>query len=81
MKDVVILGGKRTPMGEYNGALSDLSALELGAIAAKAALETTTSKVSALNGNAVISAVRNSTRSRTPSATALACVAWAEFPV
>lgn len=41
MKDVVILGGKRTPMGEYNGALSDFSAIELGAIAAKAALEST----------------------------------------
>lgn len=41
MKDVVILGGKRTPMTEYNGQLSDLSALELGAIAAKAALQAT----------------------------------------
>jgi len=41
MKDVMILGGMRTPMSEYNGALSDLSALELGAIAAKAALQKT----------------------------------------
>lgn len=41
MKDVFILGGARTPMGEYNGKLKDLSALELGAIAARAAMERT----------------------------------------
>ncbi len=40
-RDVFILGGKRTPMGEYVGALKDVSAIELGAIAAQAALETT----------------------------------------
>jgi acetyl-CoA acetyltransferase family protein len=40
-QDVFILGGKRTPMGEYVGALKDISAIDLGAIAAKAALETT----------------------------------------
>ncbi len=40
-KDVFILGGKRTPMGEYVGALKDMSANELGAIAARAALEST----------------------------------------
>src|ERR1041385_3069241 len=39
MKDIVIVSGKRTPMGEYGGALRDLTALELGAIAAKAAIE------------------------------------------
>src|SRR5437762_3671674 len=39
--EVFILGGKRTPMGEYVGALKDISAIELGAIAARAALETT----------------------------------------
>ncbi len=39
--DVFILGGKRTPMGEYVGALKDISAIDLGAIASKAALETT----------------------------------------
>ena len=38
-KEVLILGGARTPMGEYGGALRDLSAIELGAIAARAALE------------------------------------------
>jgi acetyl-CoA acetyltransferase family protein len=39
MKDIVIVSGKRTPMGQYGGALRDFSALELGAIAAKAAVE------------------------------------------
>ena len=36
--DVFILGGARTPMAEYVGVLKDLSALDLGAIAARAAL-------------------------------------------
>jgi acetyl-CoA acetyltransferase len=40
-QDVFVLGGKRTPMGEYVGALKDISAIELGAIASRAALETT----------------------------------------
>ena len=40
-QDVFILGGKRTPMGEYVGALKDISAIDLGATAAKAALEAT----------------------------------------
>src|SRR6266480_2893950 len=40
-REVFILGGKRTPMGEYVGALKDISAIELGAIAARSALETT----------------------------------------
>src|SRR5262245_8939031 len=39
MKEVVIVAGKRTPMAEYCGALRDHTALELGAIAAKAAIE------------------------------------------
>jgi acetyl-CoA acetyltransferase family protein len=39
--DVFILGGKRTPMGEYVGALKDISAIDLGAIAARATLEST----------------------------------------
>ena len=37
-KPVYIVGGARTPMGEYTGKLKDVSALELGAIAARAAL-------------------------------------------
>jgi acetyl-CoA acetyltransferase family protein len=39
--DVFILGGARTPMAEYAGKLKDISALELGAIASRAALERT----------------------------------------
>lgn len=41
MNDVFILGGARTPMTEYVGALKDVSALELGAIASRGAFEKT----------------------------------------
>jgi acetyl-CoA acyltransferase 2 len=40
-KDIYILGGARTPMGEYTGKLRDFSALELGGLAARAAMERT----------------------------------------
>src|SRR5437899_3092499 len=40
-KGVFVLGGKRTPMGEFVGALKDISAIDLGALASRAALETT----------------------------------------
>src|SRR5688572_6978589 len=40
-QEVFILGGARTPMTGYTGALKDVSALELGAIAARAAFEKT----------------------------------------
>ena len=39
--DIFIVGGARTPMADYTGRLKDLSAIELGAIAARAALERT----------------------------------------
>jgi acetyl-CoA acetyltransferase family protein len=39
--DVFILGGKRTAMGQYVGALKDISAIDLGAVAARGALEST----------------------------------------
>ncbi|HYR87319.1 MAG TPA: acetyl-CoA C-acetyltransferase [Terriglobia bacterium] len=39
MKEILIVAGKRTPMGEYGGALRDFSALELGAFASRAAVE------------------------------------------
>ncbi|HET8781970.1 MAG TPA: acetyl-CoA C-acetyltransferase [Pyrinomonadaceae bacterium] len=39
--EVFILGGKRTPMGEYVGVLKDVSAIDLGAVAARGALEAT----------------------------------------
>jgi acetyl-CoA acetyltransferase family protein len=38
-KEALILGGARTPMADYVGALQDVSALELGAHATRAALE------------------------------------------
>jgi acetyl-CoA acetyltransferase family protein len=38
MSDIVIVAGKRTPMGEYGGALRDFTATELAAIASKAAI-------------------------------------------
>jgi acetyl-CoA acetyltransferase family protein len=41
MTDVFILGGARTPMAEYAGKLKDISAIDLGAIAARAAMERT----------------------------------------
>jgi len=39
--EVFILGGARTPMTDYVGALKDVSALELGAIAARGAFQKT----------------------------------------
>jgi acetyl-CoA acetyltransferase family protein len=39
--DVFILGGKRTPMGQYVGVLKDISAIDLGAVAARAAIDAT----------------------------------------
>ncbi len=39
MKEAVILGASRTPIGDYLGSLSSLSAVELGIIAAKSAME------------------------------------------
>src|SRR6476659_640665 len=41
MNEVLIVGGARTPMTDYSGALKDVSALELGAIAARAAFART----------------------------------------
>jgi acetyl-CoA acetyltransferase family protein len=39
--DVFVIGGARTPMTDYVGALKDVSAIELGAIAARGAFERT----------------------------------------
>jgi acetyl-CoA acetyltransferase family protein len=41
MNEIFILGGARTPMADYTGKLKDFSAIELGAIAARAAMERT----------------------------------------
>src|ERR1700730_13700123 len=37
-KDIVIVNGARTPMAEYNGHFNDITAIDLGVIAAKEAL-------------------------------------------
>src|SRR3974390_2809265 len=37
--DVVIVAGARTPMARYTGSFSDVSAIELGALASKAAIQ------------------------------------------
>lgn len=39
MRDVVIVSGMRTPIGDFSGALKSLTAVELGIIALRAALE------------------------------------------
>ena len=39
MKEIVILGGARTPIGSFLGTLSSLPAPRLGAVAIKCALE------------------------------------------
>ncbi len=39
MREVVIVGAARTPVGNFGGALSSLSAVELGVIAAKEAIK------------------------------------------
>ena len=39
MKEIVIIDGARTPMAEYNGHFSDISAIDLAATAAKEALK------------------------------------------
>ena len=41
MPDIFILGGARTPMADYTGKLKDFSAIELGAIAARGAMQRT----------------------------------------
>jgi acetyl-CoA acetyltransferase family protein len=48
-RDIYILGGARTPMAEYAGKLKDISALELGAIASRAALARTGVKPEAVD--------------------------------
>src|SRR6185437_11462383 len=39
VRDVVILGAARTPIGRYGGSFKDLHPAELGAVAARAAIE------------------------------------------
>lgn len=39
MSNVYILGGARTPFGSFGGVLKDVSAIDLGVIASKGAIE------------------------------------------
>ncbi|CAG2120834.1 unnamed protein product, partial [Medioppia subpectinata] len=39
IRGVFIVGAKRTPFGAYGGALRDVSAIDLGIVASKAALQ------------------------------------------
>lgn len=59
-KDVFILGGKRTPMGEYVGVLKDVSAIDLGAVAARGALESTGVKPDEIDHTVIGNALQTS---------------------
>ena len=59
-RDIFILGGKRTPMGEYVGALKDISAIDLGAIAARGALEATAVKPEEIDHTIIGNALQTS---------------------
>src|SRR6201982_852713 len=59
-REVFILGGKRTPMGEYVGALKDISAIDLGAIASRAALEATGVKPEEIDHTVIGNALQTS---------------------
>ena len=39
MENIVFISGKRTPFGSFGGGLKDISATDLGVVAAKASLE------------------------------------------
>ncbi len=59
-KEVFILGGKRTPMGEYVGALKDISAIDLGVIASRGALEATAVKPEEIDHTVIGNALQTS---------------------
>jgi acetyl-CoA acyltransferase 2 len=58
--EVFILGGKRTPMGEYVGVLKDVSAIDLGVVAARGALETTRVKPEDIDHTVIGNALQTS---------------------
>lgn len=57
MEEIVILDGVRTPMAEYNGVFSEISAIDLGVLAAKEALARTDTEAAEIDhvifGNAL----------------------------
>ena len=58
--DVFILGGKRTPMSEFVGALKDVSAIDLGAIASRGALAATGVDASEIDHTVIGNALQTS---------------------
>ncbi len=60
IRDLVLVGGARTPMAEYNGALASMSALELGAAAARATLERTGTSPDEIDHSVVGNALQTS---------------------
>ena len=59
-KEVFVLGGKRTAMGEYVGVLKDVSAIDLGAVAARGALEATGVKADEIDHTVIGNALQTS---------------------
>jgi len=57
---ILIVGGARTPMGEYGGALRDLTANEVGAIAARGAFQKTGISPDAVNHTVMGNAMQTS---------------------
>ena len=59
MKDVVIAGAARTPIGTFNGALSGMPASELGTIAIVDSVQFITNEPSHVQIDGVLSAAAN----------------------
>ena len=59
-QDIFILGGKRTPMTEYVGALKDVKAIDLAATAARGALEATGLRAEEIDHTVVGNALQTS---------------------
>lgn len=60
IEDLVLIDGVRTPMSEFAGSFSDLSAIELGAIAARALFEKTGVSPEAIDHTVVGNALQTS---------------------
>ena len=60
IQDLVLIDGVRTPMAEFNGPFTDLSAIELGARAAKALFERTGIDPAAIDHSVVGNALQTS---------------------
>jgi acetyl-CoA acetyltransferase family protein len=59
-KDLVLLGGARTPMADYNGWFARMSAIQLGALSAKEALERTGTEAGEIDHTIVGNALQTS---------------------